>query len=69
MDYHFTAEIEKNWWNCQKGNLKWDKYADSFLFPFHKTVEQTKDSTLPELPANVFSARIPYPERLFFSSA
>ena len=44
MDYHFTAEIEKEFDEIAEGNLKWDNMLNSFYFPFHKTVEQTKDS-------------------------
>lgn len=44
MDYHFTAEIEKEFDEIAEGSMEWVNMLKSFYFPFHQTVEQTKDS-------------------------
>ncbi len=44
MDYHFTAEIEKEFDIIADGNLEWTKMISSFYNPFHQTVEETKEN-------------------------
>ena len=44
MDYHFTAEIEKEFDEIAEGDLEWVKMIRAFYNPFHKTVEQTRDT-------------------------
>lgn len=44
MDYHFTAEIEKEFDEIAEGDLEWVKMIRAFYSPFHKTVEQTRDT-------------------------
>ncbi len=41
VDYHFTAEIEKQFDEIALGNLRWTGMLNSFYSPFHKTVENT----------------------------
>jgi len=44
MDYHFTAEIEKEFDIIADGELEWVKMIQEFYNPFHETVERTKDT-------------------------
>ena len=44
MDYHFTAEIEKEFDIIAEGNLEWSKMIRDFYDPFHETIEKTKDT-------------------------
>lgn len=44
MDYHFTAEIEKEFDIIADGDLEWVKMIKEFYHPFHETVERTKDT-------------------------
>lgn len=44
LDYHFTAEIEKEFDVIAEGDLEWVRMIRSFYNPFHLTVEKTKDS-------------------------
>ena len=44
MDYHFTAEIEKDFDNIAQGQQSWTKMLDQFYGPFHQTVEDTLEN-------------------------
>ena len=44
MDYHFTAEIEKDFDDIASGQQEWTKMLDQFYGPFHETVEETLEN-------------------------
>lgn len=44
MDYHFTAEIEKEFDEIASGKLVWNKMIGEFYSPFHKQVVKTTET-------------------------
>lgn len=44
MDYHFTADIEKQFDVIADGDLEWHKMIQTFYGPFHKRIEETLDT-------------------------
>jgi len=44
MDYHFTAEIEKEFDEIAEGSMEWNVMIAEFYKPFHLSVENTKDT-------------------------
>lgn len=45
LDYHFTAEVEKEFDNIAKGLNEWTKMIHSFYEPFHQNVEKTMEES------------------------
>ncbi|HPY67108.1 MAG TPA: type I DNA topoisomerase [Bacteroidales bacterium] len=45
IDYHFTAEVEKQFDDIAEGKLKWTGMLKNFYGPFHNTVEKTLKSS------------------------
>ncbi len=41
MDYHFTADIEKQFDKIAAGQNQWNKMLKDFYFPFHELVQKT----------------------------
>jgi DNA topoisomerase-1 len=41
MDYHFTADIEKQFDKIAAGQNQWSKMLKDFYFPFHELVQKT----------------------------
>lgn len=41
MDYHFTAEVEKEFDDIADGHKKWEKMIDNFYQPFEVNVQKT----------------------------
>ncbi len=41
LDYHFTAEVEKQFDEIAEGQLEWHSMIDTFYVPFHKQVVDT----------------------------
>lgn len=41
LDYHFTAEVEKEFDDIAHGKKEWDKMIDKFYGSFHSEVEET----------------------------
>jgi len=41
MDYHFTADVEKQFDDIANGLISWTKMLKTFYDPFHKVVEDT----------------------------
>ncbi len=48
MDYHFTANVEKNFDEIAEGDMEWTKMIDKFYRPFHKQVDVTEKNSSPE---------------------
>ncbi len=44
MDYHFTAEIEKDFDQIAAGQQEWTEMIGQFYEPFHQTVEDTLEN-------------------------
>lgn len=44
MDYHFTAEVEKEFDHIAHGDKKWDKMIDTFYKPFEDIVKETLEN-------------------------
>jgi DNA topoisomerase-1 len=44
MDYHFTADVEKEFDEIANGLIDWSKMIDEFYNPFHKNVEETLEN-------------------------
>ena len=42
MDYHFTANVEKDFDEIANGHIEWERMIKKFYGPFHKQVEQTE---------------------------
>lgn len=42
LDFHFTANVEKEFDEIATGNLKWVKMIESFYKPFHHIVDNTE---------------------------
>jgi DNA topoisomerase-1 len=42
LDYHFTADVEKEFDEIASGKLKWENMLHRFYKPFHSTVEETE---------------------------
>lgn len=45
MDYHFTAQMEKEFDEIAEGAKNWSKMIDAFYKPFHADVEKTLDQS------------------------
>ena len=45
IDYHFTAEVEKQFDDIAEGKLKWTGMLKNFYGPFHNTVEKTLENS------------------------
>jgi len=45
MDYHFTADVEKQFDNIANGMVEWTKMIDQFYHPFHSNVEDTLENS------------------------
>jgi DNA topoisomerase-1 len=45
IDYHFTAKVEKEFDEIAMGQKVWNKMIDGFYVPFHKTVENTIETS------------------------
>jgi DNA topoisomerase-1 len=45
MDYHFTANIEKEFDEIAEGRMNWSAMLDRFYKPFHKTVENAIETS------------------------
>jgi DNA topoisomerase-1 len=45
MDYHFTAQMEKEFDEIAEGVKNWSKMIDAFYKPFHADVEKTLDNS------------------------
>ncbi len=45
MDYHFTAKVEMEFDEIAEGKVQWQKMLETFYKPFHKTVEQTEETS------------------------
>jgi DNA topoisomerase-1 len=45
LDYHFTADVEKEFDEVAEGQVKWTKMIDNFYKPFHKIVENTEQNS------------------------
>ena len=43
LDYHFTAEVEKEFDEIAEGMKAWSKMIDTFYGPFHKNIEYTME--------------------------
>jgi len=41
LDYHFTAQVEKQFDDIADGQQEWHQMIDSFYKPFHETIERT----------------------------
>ena len=41
LDYHFTAQVEKQFDDIADGQQEWHQMIDSFYRPFHETIERT----------------------------
>ncbi len=41
MDYHFTADVEKQLDDISNGSMEWTNLLKKFYGPFHETVEET----------------------------
>lgn len=44
MDYHFTAEVEKEFDDIAEGGKQWDKMIDNFYQPFEVNVQETLEN-------------------------
>lgn len=44
MDYHFTAEVEKEFDDIADGDKQWDKMIDNFYQPFDDNVQETLEN-------------------------
>lgn len=45
VNYNFTASVEEDFDKIANGNLAWAKMIDKFYKPFHKTVENTLETS------------------------
>lgn len=45
MDYGFTADVEQQFDEIAKGQLKWNEMIDKFYHPFHDSVEDTLENS------------------------
>lgn len=45
MDYHFTADVEKQFDDIAEGKLEWQKMLEKFYDKFHSTVEHTLENS------------------------
>ena len=45
VNYNFTASVEEDFDKIANGNLSWSKMIDKFYKPFHKTVENTLETS------------------------
>ncbi len=45
LDYHFTANVEKEFDEIALGNVVWYKMIDSFYKPFHSRVQETTEKS------------------------
>ncbi len=45
MDYGFTADVEQQFDEIAKGQLKWNEMIDEFYHPFHDSVEDTLENS------------------------
>lgn len=45
MDYHFTANVEKDFDEIAQGKKEWNEMIKQFYGPFHQQVERTLNST------------------------
>src|SRR5690606_26607613 len=43
MDFHFTANVEKEFDEIATGKTRWDKMINEFYGPFHSVVKQTEE--------------------------
>jgi len=45
MDYHFTADVEKQFDDIAEGKLEWQQMLEKFYKKFHSTVEHTLENS------------------------
>lgn len=45
LDYHFTAEVEKEFDDIAQGGLEWNQMIKRFYQPFHENVEKTLEES------------------------
>lgn len=45
LNYNFTASVEEEFDQIANGKMSWSKMIDKFYKPFHKTVEQTLETS------------------------
>lgn len=45
MDYHFTADVEKQFDDIAEGKLEWQQMLEKFYDKFHSTVEHTLENS------------------------
>ncbi len=45
LDFHFTAKVEEEFDEIADGNLSWQNMLKNFYTPFHKTIQNTNDTS------------------------